>query len=846
MGRKSKSAEPPPAPPHETVIPVAIEEEMRSSYIDYAMSVIVGRALPDARDGLKPVHRRILYAMSELGLGSARPYKKSARVVGEVLGKYHPHGDVAVYETLVRMAQPFAMRAPLVDGQGNFGSVDGDAPAAMRYTEVRLTSVAEELLADLEKETVEWAPNFDGSLKEPLLLPSKFPNLLVNGSSGIAVGMATNIPPHNLGEVVDGLVAYIEKPSISVADLMKKIPGPDFPTGGIIHGKASIREAYETGRVEERGGLRVRARTEIVREGRRPTIVVTELPYQVNKANLVESIADLAREKKIDDVYTIRDESDREGLRVVIELKPDANPEVVLNQLYKHTQMETTFAIQMLALVDNEPKTLGLKDLLKAFVDHRRATVRRRSEFELSQAEKRAHIVAGLQKAIAKMTEVIATIRKAKDPEEAQKSLQGKFGLSEPQAQAILEMRLSRLTALEREKLDAEAQELARTIARLKKILGSAKEIDAVIVLELKELKEKYGDKRRTSIVDQTVEYTVEDLIVSEVVVVTLTREGYVKRMAVDAFRRQRRGGKGIVGLETKEEDFAQEVILANTHDYVLFFTSGGKVHWLRTYEIPQASRYAKGKAIVNLLKLGPGERATAAVPVPPFDEEDKEAKAFYGKRYLFFTTRRGTVKKTPLGAFSNPRSTGIIAVKLHKGDELVATRLTDGGREILIASRHGKAARFSEKEVREMGRPAAGVIGIRLDKKDEVIASEPVESGKNILVVTEKGYGKRTPVARYRKTRRGAKGVVNLKITDKNGPAVAVLAVEDADEVLLMSLKGQTIRVPAKQVPVKGRATQGVRLMNLEAGDRVVAVARVAGGGEPAPPETPPKASGR
>ncbi|MEM3085672.1 MAG: DNA gyrase subunit A [Halobacteria archaeon] len=833
MARKPKPAEAAP-PARETVIPVAIEEEMKSAYIDYAMSVIVSRALPDARDGLKPVHRRILYAMSELGLGSNRPYKKSARVVGEVLGKYHPHGDMAVYEALVRMAQDFSLRALLVDGQGNFGSVDGDSPAAMRYTEVRLTAVAEEVLADLEKETVEWAPNFDGSLKEPLLLPSKFPNLLVNGASGIAVGMATNLPPHNLGEVVDGLVAYLEKPDIAAAELMKRIPGPDFPTGGVIHGRAGIKEAYETGR----GQIRVRARAEVVKEGRRPSIVITEIPYQVNKANLLESIAELAREKKIDDVYTIRDESDREGMRVVIELKPDANPEVVLNQLYKHTQMETTFAIQMLALVDNEPKTLGLKDLLQAFVDHRRTVVRRRSQFELNQAEKRAHIVAGLQKAQARMSDVIAWIRKAKDPEEAQKTLMEKLDLSEIQAQAILEMRLSRLTALEREKLEAERRELAQTIARLKKILGSAREIDRVISGELQELKEKYGGKRRTDIVDRTVEYTVEDLIVSEEVVVTLTREGYVKRMAVDAFRRQRRGGKGIVGIETREEDFAQEVILANTHDYILFFTSGGKVHWLRTYEIPQASRYAKGKAIVNLVRLGPGERVTAAVPVIPYDEKDKEAKSFYGKHYLFFTTRRGTVKKTPLEAFANPRSTGIIAIRLHKDDELVATRLTDGSREILIASRLGKAARFNEKEVRDMGRPAAGVIGIRLDKKDEVIASEPVAPKTNILVVTEKGYGKRTPVASYRKTRRGAKGVTNLKITDKNGPAVAVLAVEEGDEILVMSSKGQTIRAPAKQVSVLGRATQGVRVIHLESGDRVVAVARVANeeAGEAAP----------
>jgi DNA gyrase subunit A len=797
----------------EKIIPVAIEEEMKRSYIDYAMSVIVGRALPDVRDGLKPVHRRILYAMYELGLFHNRPYKKSARIVGEVLGKYHPHGDAAVYDALVRMVQDFSLRYPLIDGQGNFGSVDGDAPAAMRYTEARLAKIAEEMLADIEKDTVDFVPNFDESLQEPSVLPAKLPNLLVNGSSGIAVGMATNIPPHNLCEVCDAIAMLIDNPDATLEELMEVIHGPDFPTGAYILGKKGIIQAYSTGR----GTIRLRGRTHIEEDKRKKRIIITEIPYMVNKAKLIESIAELVRNKKIEGITDIRDESDREGMRVVIELKQSASPEVILNQLYKNTQLETTFGIINLVLVDGEPRVLNLRDTILEFIKHRKQVVTRRTRFELSKAEKRAHILEGLRIALENIDAVIKLIRGSPSVEEAKAKLMERFSLTDTQAQAILDMRLQKLTALEREKIEEEYRKLLKEIDYLRSLLASEKKILQVIKKETLEIKQKYGDERRTEIVAEAEEISIEDLIAKEEMVVTITQGGYIKRLPVSTYRQQRRGGRGIVGVEAKE-DQVKDIYVASTHDYMLFFSNTGKVYWRKVYEIPTAGRYSRGKAMVNLLEEAANERITATLAVRDFSEE----------RYVFFATKQGKVKKTPLSAFSNPRRGGILAISLAEGDELVEVELTDGRQEILLATRYGKAIRFSEQDVRAMGRTAMGVTGITLRRKDEVVGVEVVKPGTTILAVTENGYGKRTPIEEYPLQRRGGKGVINIIPSVRNGLVVGVLSVLDSDEVVLTSAKGVVIRLKAKEISVMGRNTQGVRLMKLEEGDRVVALAKV------------------
>ncbi|WP_457555649.1 DNA gyrase subunit A [Candidatus Pyrohabitans sp.] len=797
----------------EKVVPVAIEEEMKRSYIDYAMSVIVGRALPDVRDGLKPVHRRILYAMYELGLFHNRPYKKSARIVGEVLGKYHPHGDSAVYDALVRMVQDFSLRYPLIDGQGNFGSIDGDAPAAMRYTEARLAEIAEEMLADIDKDTVDFVPNFDESLREPSVLPAKLPNLLVNGSSGIAVGMATNIPPHNLCEVCDAIALLIDNPDASLEELMQVIKGPDFPTGAFILGREGIIKAYSTGR----GTLRLRGRTHVEREKRRKRIIITEIPYMVNKAKLIESIADLVRNKKIEGISDIRDESDREGMRIVLELRRNASAKVILNQLYKNTQLETTFGIINLVLVDGEPRVLNLRDTILEFIKHRKQVVTRRTRFELEKAEKRAHILEGLLIALKNIDAVIKLIRGSPGVAEAKAKLMERFSLSEVQAQAILDMRLQKLAKLEREKLAEEHRRLLKEIERLRSLLASEKRILQVVKRETLELKKKYGDERRTEIVANAREISLEDLIAREEMVVTITQGGYIKRLPVSTYRQQRRGGRGIVGVEAKE-DQVKDIYVASTHDYMLFFSNRGKVYWRKVYEIPTAGRYSRGKAMVNLIEEAAEERITATLAVSDFSEE----------RYVFFATKLGRVKKTPLSAFGNPRKGGILAISLDEGDELVEVELTDGRQEVLLATRYGKAIRFSEQEVRPMGRAAKGVTGITLRRKDEVVGVEVVKPGTTILAVTENGYGKRTPIEEYPLQRRGGKGVINIIPSVRNGLVVGVLSVLDSDEVVLTSAKGVVIRLKAKEISVMGRNTQGVRLMKLEEGDRVVAIAKV------------------
>jgi DNA gyrase subunit A len=798
----------------EIVVPVKIEEEMKKSYIDYAMSVIVGRALPDARDGLKPVHRRILYAMHELGTTYNKPYKKSARIVGEVLGKYHPHGDVAVYDALVRMVQDFSMRYPLIDGQGNFGSVDGDSAAAMRYTEVRLSKIAGELLADIEKETVDYMPNFDESLMEPLVLPGRLPNLLLNGSSGIAVGMATNIPPHNLGEVVDAAIAVIDDPDIGLSELMEHIPGPDFPTGAFIHGRAGIVKAYQTGR----GAIRLRARAVIETGKTRERILVTELPYQVNKAKLMEAIARLVREKRIEGIADLRDESDREGMRIVIELKGSAMAEIVLNQLYKHTQLETTFGIINLALVDGEPRVLSLKDAIQEYLKHRKNVVRRRTEFELKKAEARAHILEGLKLALANIDRVIKIIRGSNTVDEAREGLISEFSLTKVQAQAILDMKLQRLAALERDKVEEEHRELLKKISWLQGILASEERVLEIIKDELRELKEKYGDERRTEIMEAAADLTMEDLIAVEDMAVTITSSGYIKRLPVSTYRSQRRGGKGIIGMETKEEDVVSDLFIASTHDYLLFFSNKGKVYWKKVYEIPESGRYSKGKAMVNLLEIAEGEGITATIPIKEFDEE----------HFLLMATKQGKVKKTPLYAYRNPRRTGIRAITLAEGDELVGVKKTNGDCEVLLGTRYGKAIRFNELDVRPMGRTAQGVIGIKLGKKDEVIGMEVTKKNLTLLTVTENGYGKRTSLDEYPLQRRGGKGVININTSRRNGRVVGIKGVRDSDELMLMSSHGIAIRLPVKGISVIGRNTQGVRLMKLSEGDKVCAVERI------------------
>lgn len=804
----------------ERIVPVLIEDEMRNSFIDYAMSVIVSRALPDARDGLKPVHRRILYAMKEAGITHDKPYKKCARVVGDVLGKYHPHGDTAVYDSLVRMVQDFSLRYPLIDGQGNFGSIDGDSAAAMRYTEARMDKIADEMLLDIDKETVSTQPNYDGSLQEPVVLPAKLPNLLVNGSTGIAVGMATNMAPHNLNEVIDATLMQIDNPDVSINELMKVIKGPDFPTGATILGSQGIRDAYETGR----GRIQLRAVAEIEEMKKdKNAIIVTEIPYQVNKAKLIENIAELVRDKKIIGVSDLRDESDREGIRVVIELTRGTNPNVVLNQLYKHTQMQTTFGIINLALVDNVPRELGLKDMLRIYLEHRIDVIQKRTLFQLRKAQERAHILRGLKIALDHLDAVISLIRSSKDVETARAGLISNFGLDEIQAKAILDMRLQKLTGLERQKIEDEYNELIKLIAELEEILGSDEKKYNIIRSELLDLKERFGDERRTKIKGSVVEIDTEDLIPEEEVVVTITNSGYIKRLPVDTYSQQRRGGKGIIGMETKDEDFVTDIFVASTHDYILFFTTKGRVYWQKVYEIPEGSRQSRGKAIVNLLELGDGESVTAMIPVSEFSEDS----------YLFMATRMGTVKKSQLSDFSNPRKAGIIALLLDDGDELVNVALTDGSKEMVMVSRHGKAIKFSEADVRAMGRSARGVRGMKLEPGDLVVSLDVVDETASLLTVTENGFGKRTEFSEYRSMHRGGQGVITIVTSLRNGPVINVKSVKDTDEIMLTSSEGIIIRIPVKDIRVQGRNTQGVKIMDVRQNDKVVGVARIRADGE-------------
>jgi len=801
-------------------IPVKLEEEMRKSYMDYAMSVIIGRALPDVRDGLKPVHRRVLYAMYDLSNDWNKPYKKSARIVGDVIGKYHPHGDMAAYDALVRMAQYFSLRYPLINGQGNFGSVDGDPPAAMRYTEVRMARLAGELLADIEKETVEHIPNYDGSMMEPSILPARFPNLLVNGSSGIAVGMATNIPPHNLREVIDAVVAAINNPEISPEGLIEIIPGPDFPTAGFILGRAGIREAYLSGK----GMIQLRARALIERQKRtdRESIVVTEIPYQVNKAKLLEKIAELVQDKRMEGISDLRDESDREGMRIVIELKRDTVAQVVLNQLFKHTQMQVTFGIILLAIVHGQPQMLNIKELIQQFINHRKEVVTRRNQFELRKAEANAHILEGLKTALDHLDRVIALIRSSKTPKDAKEGLMAKFSLAEAQAQAILDMRLQRLTNLEREKINEEYKEVIKLIARLKEILSNERLLLNLIIDELQEIKDRYGDERRTQIIEDAQEINLEDLIVEEDMVVTISHSGYIKRNAISLYRSQRRGGRGKMGMTTKEEDFVEQLFIASTHSYILFFTDSGKVYWLKVHELPQGGRMTRGKAIVNLLNISGEEKITAILPVRNFEE---------GK-HVIMTTKKGVVKKTDLMSYSHPRSGGIIALTLDPGDELISACLTDGTKEILLSSREGKAIRFAEEEARAIGRTARGVKGITLGRDDFLVSMDiitPGTLGASILSVTENGFGKRSPVDEYPLQSRGGKGVITIKTTSRNGKLVGTQQVTEQEDVMLITDKGKIIRLRGEEISVIGRNTQGVKLIELEAGERVMAVARLA-----------------
>lgn len=800
----------------ETIVPIKIEEEMRKSYIDYAMSVIVGRALPDVRDGFKPVHRRVLYGMYELGNTYDKPYKKSARVVGDVMGKYHPHGDAAIYDTIVRMVQDFSLRYPLIDGQGNFGSVDGDGAAAMRYTEVRMDRISDEMLADLDKETVDFVPNFDESLKEPTVLPAKLPNLLINGSSGIAVGMATNIPPHNLTEVIDGTLALIDNPEISPLDLLKYITGPDFPTGAFIYGREGIKDAYLTGR----GSIRIRAKAEITEEGGRNVILVTEIPYMVNKAKLIETMADLVRDKRLEGISDLRDESDRDGMRIVIELKKGANANVLLNQLYKHTQMETTFGVNNLALVDNQPRTLTLKQTLEYYIKHRQEVVTRRSQFDLKKAQAREHILAGLLIALDNIDDFVNILRKSASADDAKAVFMSKYGLSEEQSKAILDMRLRGLTGLERKKIEDERAELLKLIEYLKEVLASPKMVLDIIKEELLELKNKYGDERHTIIRESEGEIMDEDLIPRENVVVTISNTGYIKRQPVDTYRTQRRGGMGVMGMETKEEDYVVDIFTASTHDNIMFFTTKGRVYSIKVYEIPMAAtRQARGKAIVNLLSLMPGETVKAMIPISQFDD----------KHFLVMCTKEGTIKKTALSQFKNIRSTGIIAIGLSDGDELISVKLTNGEQEVLIATRNGKSNRFSETEVRETGRQSQGVIGIRLTENDKVVGMEIVSPDSSILTICENGFGKRTPIAEYTAHHRGGQGMINIKTTLRNGGVVAVVSVTMEDEMLIVTKDGIMMRMKISDINEIGRNTQGVRVIKLKSDtDAVMAVAKL------------------
>jgi DNA gyrase subunit A len=790
---------------------------MRNSYIDYSMSVIVSRALPDVRDGLKPVHRRVLVAMRELNLLHDRPFRKSAKITGDVTGNYHPHGTVAVYETMVRMAQTFSMRYPLVDGQGNFGSVDGDAPAAERYTEARLTEFAEEMLRDIERETVDMRPNYDESREEPVVLPSAVPNLLVNGSSGIAVGMATNVPPHNLREIVDAIHHVIDHPECEVDELLNIVSGPDFPTGGVIYGRQGIQDCYRTGR----GHITVRSRTDVeeIRKDRE-AIIVTEIPYMVSKAALLEKIADLVKDGPLDGISDLRDESDRDGMRIVIELKRDAQPRVVLNQLFKHTQMQTTFGANMLALVGNRPLTLTLKEMIEHYVGHRREVVVRRTRYDLREAEKRAHILEGLKIALDHIDEIVALIRAAADTETARSGLMARFGLSEIQANAILEMRLSRLTGLERKKVEDEYLEVIQLIERLKAILDSPAKVLQIIKEELAEVKERFGDERRTEIVAGSGEFEAEDLIAEEDMVITISHAGYIKRLPVTTYRSQRRGGRGVTGAGTREEDFIEHLFIASTHSYILVFTDRGRVYWLKVHEVPQGGRTAKGKAIVNMVEMTQQERVAAVLPVKEFDEA----------HFIMMVTRNGTAKKTPLSAYSNPRRGGIVAIGVEEDDSLIDAVLTDGTQDIILQKRNGKAIRFSEGDVRPMGRTAYGVRGVTLEEDDAVVGMISVkrEGEATLLVATENGYGKRSPISEYRITGRGGKGIISIQATERNGRVVAALEVTASDQVMLITRGGIVIRTKVSEISEIGRNTQGVRLINLEAGDQLIDVARV------------------
>jgi DNA gyrase subunit A len=800
----------------EKIVPVQIEEELRSSYLDYSMSVIIARALPDVRDGLKPVHRRVLTAMNDLNLTRTRPYRKSAKVTGDVNGNYHPHGTTAIYDTMVRMAQEFSLRYPLIDGQGNFGSVDGDPAAAERYTEVRMTAFAEEMLADIDKNTVEFGPNYDESRTMPLVLPSRAPNLLVNGTTGIAVGMATNIPPHNIGEICDGAEALLDDPQLPEEELFALVKGPDFPTAGIVLGKLGIKEAYQTGR----GRVIVRARTNVEEmKGNREAIVITEIPYQVNKATLIERIADLVKDDTIEDIADIRDESDREGMRVVIVLKKDADSRVVENLLFKHTQMQVTFGIIMLALVNNRPEVMTLRQLIQHWLEHREDVVVRRTRYDLEKAEARAHILEGLRIALDHIDEIITLIRGSETVEIAREGLMTRFNMTEKQAQAILDMRLQRLTGLERQKIEDEYQDLIKLIAELKAILADRDKVLAIIKDELADIKNKYGDERRTEIVDHgPVAFGVEDLIAEEDMVITISHAGYIKRLALDAYRKQKRGGRGLTGIKMRDEDFVEHLFVASTHSYIMFFTDIGKCYTIKVHEIPIASRIARGKAIVNLLRLSNGERITSLLPVTEFSED----------RFLVTATRRGQVKKTVLSQFVHVRRAGIRTLVLKKDDMLIGAAITDGSKEIVLAKRDGLAIRFSEKDVRPMSRNAAGVRGVRLEGDDEVVGMVAVDEGATLLTVTENGYGKRSLLNDYRLTARGAKGVINIKTTERNGRVVAILEVKESDQLMMITKNGIIIRCPVEQIRVMGRAAMGVRLISLDEGDRVVDVAHL------------------
>jgi DNA gyrase subunit A len=806
----------------ERILPRLIDEEIKESFINYSMSVIVSRALPDVRDGLKPVHRRVLYAMNELGLVPGRPYKKSATVVGDVLGKYHPHGDGSVYDALVRMVQDFSLRYPLVDGQGNFGSIDGDPAAAYRYTEARLTPVAMEMLADIDKNTVDFAPNFDDRLREPTVLPSGIPNLLVNGSSGIAVGMATNIPPHNLREVVAAAVHLLDNPEASVGELRKFVKGPDFPTGGFIYGRQGIKDYQETGR--GRIVMRARAVIEEKESSNKSQIVVTEIPYQVNKARLIEQIAELVKEGKLEGISALRDESDRDGMRIVIELKRDAIPRVVLNQLYKHTQMQSTFGVIMLALVPDQttgrlvPRIMGLKEALDHYIEYRHNVIVRRTQFELDKALEREHILEGLKIAVDNIDDVIKVIRKAADTPQASAQLQKRFKLSERQAEAILNMRLAKLTGLEIEKLEQELKEVRTLIKGLRELLESRPKRVALMKKELEEVANKFGDPRRTEITSDQGEFTIEDLIAEEDMVVTISHSGYIKRTSVSSYKKQRRGGRGNNGATLKDEDFIEHLFVASTHEYILFFTDDGRCFWLKVHETPQAGRAAKGKPVVNMINVSPDTRISAVVPVREFRDD----------AYLLFATRDGTVKKTRLSEYSNPRASGIKAIKIEKDDELIDVQITTGTNDIVLATRHGLSIRFHEQGVREMGRDTTGVKGIELGKGDEVVGMVVIKREANLLVVTSKGMGKCSPIDEYRVQKRGGKGIITLARTEKTGDAVTIKEVLPGDELMLITKHGVVIRMPVKGIRVSGRNTQGVRLVNLDNGDWVIDVARV------------------